>query len=505
VIEADDSMRSAIDHLTVGSTAALTGGGGMPMISVEFQAGTLRLSGLTQSLRQTLLAGIPLRFDARENCFRCDARWAGEIRTRLGRLSEFKETGSWNVDVSCDERQSISFSDQRTIRLRRDQLQAVADFETGGRRGILVLPTGTGKTVVAIELILRQGSSVLVVVPVRDLMYQWHDKIREATGIDAGLIGDGVHRVSPVSVTTYDSAAIHMPRIGNRFSMIVFDEVHHLAGPWRSDAARMSTAAVRLGLTATLPTDPDRLAVLEECVGPVLHCQTIAEAAGQTLANYSVRRIAVTLSESEQKSYHELSAVVRQFVYEQRQLDKSFRWDDVHKIIATVGEDPSRVRDAREAVKAFRAKRKIEDHAQAKMRVLEDLFRLHAGQPVIVFTGSNVMARKVSLRFMIPCLLSHCAKKERREYLEGFSAGRYPVLVANRVLDEGVDLPEVKTAIVLGGLSSSRQAIQRLGRVLRKSRGEQATLYEVVVEGTSDVKRSRNRRRNDAYRQKRTK
>ena len=89
-------------------------------------------------------------------------------------------------------------------------------------------------------------------------------------------------------------------------------------------------------------------------------------------------------------------------------------------------------------------------------------------------------------------------------WLEGFAQGRYPVLVANRVLDEGVDLPAVKTAIVLGGLSSQRQAIQRLGRVLRKGSGRRrATLYEIVVDNTREVTRSRDRRRNEAFRGKR--
>ena len=89
-------------------------------------------------------------------------------------------------------------------------------------------------------------------------------------------------------------------------------------------------------------------------------------------------------------------------------------------------------------------------------------------------------------------------------WLEGFAEGRYPVLVANRVLDEGVDLPAVKTAIVLGGLSSQRQAIQRLGRVLRKGSGRRrATLYEIVVDDTREVTRSRDRRRNEAFRAKR--
>jgi superfamily II DNA or RNA helicase len=114
------------------------------------------------------------------------------------------------------------------------------------------------------------------------------------------------------------------------------------------------------------------------------------------------------------------------------------------------------------------------------------------------------MARQISTRYMVPCILSHCGKKERRMWLEGFAEGRYPVLVANRVLDEGVDLPTVKTAIVVGGLTSQRQAIQRLGRMLRKGSGRRrATLYEIVVEDTGEVNRSRSRRRSEAYRPKR--
>ncbi len=131
--------------------------------------------------------------------------------------------------------------------------------------------------------------------------------------------------------------------------------------------------------------------------------------------------------------------------------------------------------------------------------MLEDLFRLHLSEPCLVFTGSNAMARDVSRRFLIPCLLSHCGKHERRELLHGLEMGVYPALVANQVLDEGVDLPEVKLAIVLGGLTSTRQAKQRLGRILRKSGNARATLYEIVAAGTNDERRSRRRRQSDAY------
>jgi superfamily II DNA or RNA helicase len=109
------------------------------------------------------------------------------------------------------------------------------------------------------------------------------------------------------------------------------------------------------------------------------------------------------------------------------------------------------------------------------------------------------MARDISRRFLIPCLLSHSGKKERLDVLRGLEEGVYPALVANRVLDEGVDLPEVKVAIVLGGTGSSRQAKQRLGRVLRKSGNSRAVLYEVISGGTQEVQRSRRRRDSDAF------
>lgn len=118
---------------------------------------------------------------------------------------------------------------------------------------------------------------------------------------------------------------------------------------------------------------------------------------------------------------------------------------------------------------------------------------------MIIFAGSNAMAREVSLKFLIPCLLSHCGKKERLDYLDGLRDGLYPAIVANQILDEGVDIPAVKVAVVIGGMASSRQSQQRLGRILRKTGNEKAILYEVVCEDTNEIKKSRTRRKNDAY------
>jgi superfamily II DNA or RNA helicase len=375
--------------------------------------------------------------------------------------------------------------------MRKEQDDALTAWKASGR-GILVMPTGTGKTEVALSIMHRTAVSTLVVAPVRDLMYQWHRRIFHGLGFDAGVIGDHQCRVEPVSVTTYDSACIHMERLGDKFGLIIFDECHHLPGDIRRDAARMSAAPWRLGLTATLERADGRHLDLDRLIGPVVYHLPMTAVRGQTLANYDVVRVPVYLSQEEQARYDALSATVRRYVAMRRKAEPTYSWQD---LCGETAKEPA----ARQALHAYFARKAIEDRAAEKLRVLEDIFRLHAGSSILIFTGSNAMARDVSRRFLIPCLLNHCGKKERLDILEGLRNGIYPALVANQVLDEGVDVPEVKVAVVIGGTASTRQAKQRLGRILRKAGNARATLYEVVCAATKEEARSRKRRESDAY------
>jgi len=458
----------------------------MPAASptLSFSEGTLILKGIA---RKDLLAAFgpePWVWDGRVGAWRCDAMHYAAAEERLRRANH-----------SCDDQvagwQSVQWPRVEIHRLRAEQKAAVEAW-TAGSGGLIVMPTGTGKTEVALSIMARTAVSTLVVAPVRDLMYQWHRRILAGLGYDAGIVGDNVFRVRPVSVTTYDSACIHMEKFGNQFGLIVFDECHHLPGRIRRDAARMSAAPRRLGLTATPERSDGRHAELPALIGPTVYEMPISAAKGQTLADYEIVRIPVHLSAEEQARYKELSRQVQEYMNERRETDAEFTWED---LCEETGKTPA----ARRVLRAYFAKKSIEDRAEEKLRVLEDLFRLHVGEPCMVFAGSNAMARDVARRFLIPCLLSHCGKHERLEILQGLEDGSYPALVANRVLDEGVDLPEVKVAVVIGGTASSRQAKQRLGRILRKSGNARAVLYEVVSAGTNEERRSRRRRDSDAY------
>jgi superfamily II DNA or RNA helicase len=387
--------------------------------------------------------------------------------------------------------QPVNWNQVNLPELRQEQRDAVQAWSES-KNGLVIMPTGTGKTEVALRVMADQTCSTLIVAPIRDLMYQWHRRIVAGLNYDAGIIGDNTYNVKPISVTTYDSACIHMPRLGNRFQLIVFDECHHLPGAVRGDAARMSAAPMRLGLTATLSPDDRRCGELFKLVGPVVYRLGINDVTGSSLAEYDVYRITVKLTQPEQVRYDTLAAQVASYVYERRQEEDTFNWSQLCK------ESPDDM-EARETLRAFREKQSIEDQADAKFDVIEDLLRLHHGTPMIIFAGSNAMAREISLRYLIPCLLSHCGKAERLDYLDGLRDGVFCAIVANQILDEGVDIPAVKIAIVVGGMASERQATQRLGRILRRSGTERAILYEVVCADTNEVKRSRKRRKNDAY------
>jgi len=174
--------------------------------------------------------------------------------------------------------------------LRPEQEQALLAWREAKGRGVVVMPTGTGKTEVALAAMVRSRVSTLVVAPVRDLMYQWHQRILRGLGHDAGIVGDSLFNLKPVTVTTYDSAYLHMAEMGSRFGLIIFDEVHHLPGRSYRDAAVLCAAPFRLGLTATPHRSDGREADLNDLVGPIVFRQEIAEARGRTLADYDVVR-----------------------------------------------------------------------------------------------------------------------------------------------------------------------------------------------------------------------
>ena len=371
----------------------------------------------------------------------------------------------------------------------KHQLEALNAWKGQGRQGVVVLPTGAGKTFVAQLAMLETPRSTLVVVPTLDLMHQWYANLSAAfPDAEVGLLGGGSKDETPVLIATYDSAAIFAEKLGNRYGLLIFDECHHLPGDFVRTVAEYSLAPYRLGLTATPERSDERHHDLDALIGKIVYRKAPEDLAGGALSEHRIEQIRVTLSEDERAEYDKLIEQRNTFLSRSGIFLGSL--DGWQRFVQA----SARSSEGRAAMLAHRAARQIAFGTEAKIRVLAELLIKHYTDRVLIFTDDNATVYRISQAFLIPAITHQTKVKERHATLQAFRDGSYPRVVTSRVLNEGVDVPEANVAIVLSGTGSTREYIQRLGRILRRGEGKLALLYEVVAEDTSEEGVSRRRR-----------
>jgi superfamily II DNA or RNA helicase len=371
------------------------------------------------------------------------------------------------------------------------QQEALTAWKHAGRWGVVVLPTAAGKTYLAQLAMQATPRTTLIVVPTLDLMHQWYAHLDAAfPDVEVGLLGGGSRDKSPILVATYDSAAIHAETLGNRYAFIVFDECHHLPTDFNRAIAEYSIAPYRLGLTATPERSDGRHADLNGLIGPQVYRKTAEELAGGALADHEIVQIKVKLSKIERDRYNQLMKTRNDFLTASKiSLGGIKGWQNFVRASA-------RSQAGRRAMLAHREAKEIALGTDGKMRVLADLLAQHYPDRLLIFTADNATVYRISQDFLIPALTHQTPVKERHEILQRFKSGEYNTIVASHVLNEGVDVPDARVAILLSGTGSAREYIQRLGRLLRKGtdKNKRAILYEVVAEDTAEEGTSKRRR-----------
>ncbi|MEZ0320023.1 MAG: DEAD/DEAH box helicase family protein [Pyrobaculum sp.] len=356
------------------------------------------------------------------------------------------------------------------------------------KRGVVVMPTGAGKTHVAIAAIATLKVPALVVVPTVELVQQWRAKLQHHFPGRVGVWYGEEKRESCVTVITYDSAYGAVESIGNKYQLLIFDEVHHLPSPSYRQIAELSPAPYRMGLTAT-PERADGLHVdLDWLVGPVAYRLSPAEVRGTWTADYDVEVVRVGLTEEEQALYKEYEKRYLSYV---RRRGLRFRSpSDFQILVRLAGRD----QEARKALEAWHAMRRLVLETKAKVKAVGEILARHPASKVLIFTEYTTLARAVSERYLIPLVTHDMHPQERDLVMSMFKRGEVRALVTGKVLDEGVDVPDVDVVVILGGTSSVRQFIQRMGRALR-FKPHKAKIYEVVTSGTREVATARRRKR----------
>ena len=144
------------------------------------------------------------------------------------------------------------------LALREYQQKALVNWTKADKRGCVVLPTGAGKTVIGVKAIEMVNSASIVIVPTIDLMDQWTSILSKYfPDTKVGNLGGGTDDIEPITVSTYDSAYLRAGALGNKFALMIFDEVHHLAAPGYRTIAEQFASPFRLGLTATIEREDE--------------------------------------------------------------------------------------------------------------------------------------------------------------------------------------------------------------------------------------------------------
>lgn len=431
--------------------------------------------------------------------------WDERVKSWRAEAYRYGDTVLWLRQNSIPYRDKARRYDPRAIRLRPDktlqlfdyQEQAIEAWQLMDQRGIVVLPTGAGKTVVALKAISLAGRPSLIVVPTLDLLNQWYNRLSDFYGIEIGIVGQGVCDMRDITVITYQSAYRRITEIGDRFGLLVLDEVHHMTAPHWAEIARLAIAPFRLGLTATY--DPHTSKEMNRLIGPLAFWKPMRELRGTRLAPYEVIRLRVDLAPDERRAYEREEAIYQEYWQEYWEQNTQ-HVDDKHEgRLEILLREQTRDLQARRALQAWHAMRGIIAGAEEKLALLEELFRRHAADQAIVFAATNEMAYKISQLFLIPAITHRTRARERKAIFKRFAGGEYKAVVTSRVLNEGVDVPDAKIAIILGGSGSSREHTQRLGRILRRKADKLALLYEVTARATMETGTSWRRRQNEAY------
>ncbi len=385
--------------------------------------------------------------------------------------------------VAFEERPMLPFATTLQLEPRPYQEEALTRWLGAGSAGVVILPTGAGKTMVAAMAIHTMSLWTLAVVPTLDLLQQWRTALAAALALssdDIGVFGGGEKEIKPVTIITYDSATLYTREL-KRFGLLVWDECHHLPAPSYRLIAEGAFTPFRLGLSATPERSDMTHLDLDYLIGPEVYRRSPAELTeGRYLAQYKERRINIELSPEDEARYAEQHKIYRTFLQRRRIIIRTPE-DFQRKLVYLSARDP----EARAALLAWRETRNISMNAPAKYDEIERLLKRHTTDQVILFSEYNRVVDEISRRFCLPSITYKTPTEERRAILDRFRSGQYTKLVTGRVLNEGVDVPDCRVAIIVSGNSTKREYIQRLCRVLRPKEGE-ALLYELITGGTTE-------------------
>lgn len=351
--------------------------------------------------------------------------------------------------------------------LRSYQDQAVksilGDMGPGTGFGTIVMPCGSGKTLVGMALMTHLQTRTLILCPNVVAVHQWIAELKAKTDIDSSLIGEysgEKKEIKPITVCTYQVLTYrasktdpfeHMSIIekGN-WGLVLYDEVHMLPAPVFKITAELQ-AIYRAGLTATLIREDGREEDVFSLVGPKRYDipWTDLSQSGWIASAYCVE-VRIPLPEESSLPY---------------------------------------------AMASKREKYKIASTNIRKEKVIEALLAKHKGESILIIGQYLDQLKEVQKHFGFPMITGSTSNTRRDELYAAFREGKEKIIIVSKVANFAIDLPDASVAIQISGTFGSRQEeAQRLGRILRP-KDRTSFFYSVISRYTVEEEFSQNRQR----------
>jgi DNA excision repair protein ERCC-3 len=333
----------------------------------------------------------------------------------------------------------------------------------GSGYGVVVMPCGAGKTIVAMAAMAAVGRKTLIVTTNVAAVHQWMDELADKTDLGPDAVGEytGAEKsVRPVTVATYqiltwrpdkDADFPHFELFRReKWGLVIYDEVHLLPAPVFKVVAEIQ-AIKRLGLTATLVREDGREDDVFSLIGPKRYDVPWKDLERRGfIAEAYCREIRVPLPE-----------------------DERFRY----------------------SVAEGREKHRLAAENAAKYEATRELVANHPDEPVLVIGQFLDQLGRLAEELEAPLITGRTPNPERERIYADFKAGRSRVIVVSKVANFAIDLPDASVAIQVSGSFGSRQEeAQRLGRILRP-KARNSYFYSLVSRFTVEEEFAANRRK----------
>ena len=361
---------------------------------------------------------------------------------------------------------------------RRWQIEALDRWRMNGRHGVVSVVTGGGKTIFAFQCLVdarvdNPNLRTVILVPTLALLDQWYVSLQDDLGVSESEIGLYSGESTPpspceINIMVINTARAKIARVANGAdTLLVVDECHRAASEANSRVFE-ANFSMSLGLSATPERDYDDLFqdVVVPSLGPIIFEYDYNQARKDGVVTpFELANVKVVLSASEQSEYDKLTKRIR-LLFKRRESGESVDLQLQRLLIL-------RSRVSTRAMSRYPATIKIlERHRQEKAIVFHE--QIESAEII----GATLKTRG----HRVATYHSALGASLRQDNLRMFRRGEIDILVTCRALDEGINVPNASIAVIAASTSSTRQRIQRLGRVLRPATGkEMAVVYTIYA------------------------